>query len=206
MNFKQFLYEDDLPPHVKKGWAVDNDASRKHALEWILLNAKYALEHNNLIFRGFSTPPSQDISFIDASQGERKSKDTNNVYQIMMDNSMFMKDYPSRSKSLICTNDFDTADEFGTRYVIFPRRQQIIAVADKSDLLFKRVEGNAKTSFGSRTVKDFSHKIGILFSQYLSLGIEDMTSASLIMLCQKCHQTVLIIFYKHYSYTILKQE
>jgi hypothetical protein len=74
------------------------------------------------------------IAVIDTTKSERKSKDTSNWYTLIIDNHPKYKNYPKRSKSLICTNNIETADEFGTPMAIIPFNDAKIGVVNAPDI------------------------------------------------------------------------
>jgi hypothetical protein len=79
------------------------------------------------------------IRVVDSSTGIRTSKDTNNFYQLMMDSSTALKDYPSRSNSLICSTSYNTADNYvrhnGKTYAVFPFDGTDIVESDQDDFI-----------------------------------------------------------------------
>jgi hypothetical protein len=68
--------------------------------------------------------------FINPQKIKRSSKDTFNLYYIIMDTFPSWKDYPSRSKSVIFTNSYSVADEYtGTIHRVYPANNAKIAWA-----------------------------------------------------------------------------
>jgi len=74
--------------------------------------------------------------FGDSTKRIRKSRNTDNYYTIIMDNSSDWKEYPKRSRSFICTSDSDRSTSYGTRYLVFPIDGTKIAVCPQSDIWF----------------------------------------------------------------------
>jgi hypothetical protein len=120
---------------VVKPWAVEYvdvkkavDLLNKHCSRGL-----QAISTGGLLFRGFKHDVA--VMTIDASQGERTSRDTNNIYQLMMDISDSMKDFPSRSKSLICSSNIAEAASYGMPMVIVPFDGTKVVVSNVDDFI-----------------------------------------------------------------------
>lgn len=127
LTFKQFITEDT-------GWAYTPDMiSASHLIKWCEENASAYLQRveENPIFRGFDAPP---ISFIQTNAMNRRSANAKNYYTIWMDNNPAWKDYPKRSKSLICSTSHNTASGFGETHLIIPADINKIGLCDEGDL------------------------------------------------------------------------
>ncbi len=85
------------------------------------------------IWRG-SRSNNNEVMMLDPSSGSRKSENTTNYYTLLMDNSPYMKGWPKRSNSLICSTRRRTAESYGTAYAIFPYNGTKIAVCPGGDL------------------------------------------------------------------------
>jgi hypothetical protein len=133
--FKEFLSEA-----VIKKWKINNLTVKK-AIKILNTNCKQglmAIKNDGLIYRGFTGTgdlDKSDINFIDTSKSARTSRDTNNFYQLAMDASRNLSEYPSRTKSLICSTDFDTTSSYGTSFVIIPFDGVKVAYGTQSDFL-----------------------------------------------------------------------
>jgi hypothetical protein len=96
----------------------------------------------------------------------RKSKDTFNLYYVLLDNLPSWKEYPSRSKSIIFTNSFGIAQEYtGETYNVFPKNGARIAKGQyKSDYLrFPYTASRIGSSDTAADVMDnFRRFIGVL--------------------------------------------
>ena len=85
------------------------------------------------IFRGVEN--NTNSMFVDPKKGKpRKSANTKNYYTYIIDNSPAWKNYPKRSKSIICTTDAGYAMGFGTTYRVFPYDGAKIGVCPTGDL------------------------------------------------------------------------
>lgn len=131
VSFKQFINEAVISP-----WEVTPTKSAE-AIQWLKANASEELKRGLLIYRGFdkSSGGFNNISFIDSSVGERTSTGSNNVYQLMMDSSNNMRNIPSRSKSFICTDDWEIAQAYGKLSIMFPLKGTPVAVGQSGDYL-----------------------------------------------------------------------
>lgn len=72
---------------------------------------------------------------LDPSEHERNSVDTDNYYNLLMDNLPSWSEYPKRSKSIIGSLDRGTAEGYGTLYRVIPIFENSkVAVAPKFDI------------------------------------------------------------------------
>lgn len=136
ITFKQYLEEASNKPrkNVKKPWKV-TEASTKKAAQFIATNCSDALSaiaKNQLIYRGFGSPPG-NVVIMDSSKSLRMSRDTNNLYQLALETSSHVAHLPSRSKSFICTTDLRDTLEHGEPFVMIPVNGTPVAVSDTGD-------------------------------------------------------------------------
>lgn len=96
------------------------------------------LQSGNVLYRGFYNGGTKP-KVIDSSTGERTSRDTKNIYQIMMEASEHLNDVPHRSKSFICSGSATDAYNYGDLFAIIPFDGVPVAVSDEYDMLFKRL-------------------------------------------------------------------
>lgn len=69
------------------------------------------------------------------SKEKRISRNTNNFYTLMIDNFSEWKEFPKRSKSIICTNNFEYASHFSDDvYNVYPENGAKIGVCPTSDI------------------------------------------------------------------------
>jgi hypothetical protein len=137
ITFKQYLTEQNISEAVIKKWSVDGvdvDTAISTLNEYAKDGLK-AIQNGGVIYRGFAEKPrgKHDFFIMDSSTGERTSRDSDNLYQLMLSASTKMKDFPDRSKSFICTTNKDTARSYGRVYVIVPFDNTNLAVSKKSD-------------------------------------------------------------------------
>jgi hypothetical protein len=85
------------------------------------------------IFRGI-TGANEETTLIDPAQFTRVSRNTSNTYTLIIDNSPAWKEYPKRSKSIICTTDYDVAADYGNPYLVLPYDGSKIGVCPTSDI------------------------------------------------------------------------
>ena len=87
----------------------------------------------NILYKGFTIL--DEYAFrIDPSKKARVSANTSNYYTLLMDNLPVWKDYPKRSRSLICSTNKSGANCFGTTYAIFPVNGSRIGICPKEDM------------------------------------------------------------------------
>lgn len=154
ITFKQFLAEGKV-----KTWdhaAIDAEKAFE------LLNAYCksglaSIANGSVLWRGDKNHG--PYRAIDPSTGLRTSKDTDNLYQLLMDNSSALSEYPSRSKSLICSTSQGTAQSYNEIvYAVFPIDGTQIAVSSLSDFIHTRVD-----VFGSKF--DINSDFSSLFAE-----------------------------------------
>ena len=129
MRFKDFLNEQ--PRHVTQQWQTKTP-SKEEIIKWISLCADM-LENGRPLFRGDNSIKEPTIIY--PSTGTRNST-TVPLYQWMMDCSFKLKNYPSRSKSVIMSNDRDISAEYGTAHFCFPKWDaELVQMIDGSDFI-----------------------------------------------------------------------
>ena len=144
ITFKQFLQEE-----AKRPWAVnvieqtgDADAMLR-VLDSLVPDWKKSIfTDDGMLWRGFTELPAKagaTVS-IDTRGSWRTSKDTNNIYQVMMDASVNMQDFDSRSESIIVTSNITAARRYGNGssdhiYAIFPINVKHLVCSAKDDFI-----------------------------------------------------------------------
>jgi len=100
----------------------------------------YIRDKSTQIFRGMSG--SGNYKFVDPSKHIRKSAHTKNYYTLLIDNLPAWKNYPKRSKSIVCTTNLATANIYGIVYIVFPFNGSKIGVCKGNDIWysFKKVK------------------------------------------------------------------
>lgn len=87
------------------------------------------------IFRGTTTLSDTSILYSVPSEFNRKSANTRNYATLMIDNFPNWKEYPKRSKSLICTTDTFTARAYGQQaYRVLPHNGGKIGICPNRDI------------------------------------------------------------------------
>jgi hypothetical protein len=145
ITFKQYLTEQNISEAVIKKWAV-NEIDSDDAISLLYEYAKdglKAIQNGGVIYRGFEEKPGDDDFLImDSSTGERTSKDTDNLYQLMLSASTKMKDFPDRSKSFICVTDKYVATIYGQVYVMIPFDGANLAVSKEQDFFHQKINSS----------------------------------------------------------------
>jgi hypothetical protein len=133
MKIEDLLLEKTV---VKKSWDLEK-INVKDAINLLNKHCKQglvAIANDGLIFRGFKAKILDgDTAIVDTSESERTSRDSDNLYNIMMDASAAFKGWPSRSHSLICTTRLNTARTYGNPYVVFPFDKTTIAFGENEE-------------------------------------------------------------------------
>jgi len=87
------------------------------------------------IYRGMPKNSYSGLLFGNSSKITRKSANTGNYYTELMDNFLpAWNDYPSRSKSFICSTANFTAAEYGDLYQVYPIGDPIIGICPQRDI------------------------------------------------------------------------
>lgn len=111
------LYNDDL----KKRMEIECSTSIGKYREGIRM------------FRGLKSA-NKDIYFISPSKHMRSSRNTSNFFTSLIDSSNRWKNYPKRSRSIICTTDYFAAKAYGSVYNIFPKNGAKIGICSEDDI------------------------------------------------------------------------
>lgn len=89
----------------------------------------------NPIFRGIKDQHSPIFYADPQKSAPRKSANTFNYYTLLIDHILPQwSNFPKRSKSFICSNDYYGADGYGTTYIILPKNGSKIAVCPSNDI------------------------------------------------------------------------
>lgn len=107
---------------------------------------KLGIHPSKRIWRGFGNERQPRIYHLNISDArERTSANTDNYYTWWIDGiSKKWNEYPKRSKSFICTNNLDTAADYGAPYLMIPQIKTTIGICPKYDFWdsFGRFEPN----------------------------------------------------------------
>lgn len=115
--------------------------------------------YNDLpIYRG--TDLSFDYILINPSERTRKSANARfNIYTTLIDNSPYWKEYPKRSKSLICTLDKNKAINYGYNYRVIPFDNSKWGICENSDIWFSFENIKKIANDSSYDMNQFNFKI-----------------------------------------------
>jgi hypothetical protein len=113
ISFKEYLEEAIIKKWDQKNAGVEEAIAllNKHCRDGLR-----AIDNKGIIWRGIESNKLKEFGILDSSTGIRTSKDTSNLYQVMMDGSTALKAYPSRSKSFICASTFGVASSYTSKY------------------------------------------------------------------------------------------
>lgn len=178
ITFKEYLSEAQT--NIVKPWKSE-ELKAADAIK--LMNSKargglLAVANGGLLFRGFKKPPGSKniITKMDASTGERTSRDTDNLYQLMMATSDSMQEYPSRGKSLICSTSYGEAENYGWVYVLVPFDETEVAVSSKHDIFAQQVS----TPIYKGDLQDISADYSHFFSSVIGTDTKVFNDAALL--------------------------
>jgi hypothetical protein len=133
MRLKTFLLQEGRSKEI----------SEEEAINLIKKNCQQALK-GTPIYRGIRRSSTVNYMFIDPKSGKpRVSANTRNYYTLINDNSPYWKQYPKRSRSIICTTDSMSASRYGWVKRVFPYDGAKIGVCPERDywLSFQKILG-----------------------------------------------------------------
>ncbi len=149
------------------------DWCEKHARSYLGLAKKYP------IFRGFKGSP-PDLGIMNTNRMDRVSANTKNIYTVWMDNHPAWKDYPKRSKSIICSLSEARAGSYAyesATMLIIPADINRIGICPGEDLWesFRKIEdeygdlGGFADTMHEVLTDDKKHSSAAIQSSYSSL-------------------------------------
>ena len=135
MNFRQFLnekYRDEIT--LEEAVKTFKEKCKNVDLEY------------GVLYRGVYSNYA-DYNILTGEEGKRKSANTTNHYTKIIDHNLKGTDYPLRSKSIICTNDYDYARNYSAvnPYVIIPFDGVKIGVCPTDDMWLTKVKFDMTT-------------------------------------------------------------
>lgn len=129
MLINEILFEDAK----SRSQVLDRDGFKK-----LLPQLSIALkqqEAGNRIYRG--TPSQTAIIYVDPTTSERASRNTSNQYNLLFSHVLpSWKNWPKRSRALICSGDYNTARAYSTSgapYIVLPLDNPNIGVCPYYD-------------------------------------------------------------------------
>lgn len=137
ITFKQFLSEKVISKAEMEKLQVEKaiELLNKHCK-----NGLKAIENGDVLYRG-EKGVRGDFILVDSKSMVRTSRDTNNLYQLMMDNSTALNEYPKRENSIICTTDFGEATAYHSNVrVLFPFDGTNVVTTGVDDLLARKIK------------------------------------------------------------------
>lgn len=105
---------------------------KNEAIDIILKNCGDFKPTDIPIYRGLY----QDSKYLYVNPIEyvRPSQNTNNIYTTIIDNSPYWKEYPKRSKSIICTTNYNISESYGDVYRVIPFNNSKWGICQYSDI------------------------------------------------------------------------
>jgi hypothetical protein len=176
ISFKEYLQEATTNNHnIKQSWTASAGSDITELVTLLNAHCKSGLESvakGSILYRADRKFGGKKWITIDSSTGTRTSRDTNNVYQLMLETSEHFKHIPQRSKSLICSTDFSTAYNYADNakdiFVVFPFDGTSVAYTPGKDDFIK-INVPSVLNPGKFDLEDISSSIGDVLSR---VGIE----------------------------------
>ena len=129
MLISDILFEDEK----SRSQVLDQDGFKS-----LLPQLSIALKQNevgNRIYRG--TPNQTAIVYVDPTTAERASRNTTNQYNLLFSHVLpSWKNWPKRSRALICSGDYNTARSYsysGSPYIVLPLDNPMIGICPYYD-------------------------------------------------------------------------
>lgn len=137
MSFSDFLNET-----VKK--YIEPTDNEDKIVDIIKMHCKN-YDFKNPIWRGMTDHGK--YAFVEGQNGGRKSVDTKNYYTRIIDDNLKKQnsDYPLRSKSIICSTNYNTAINYGDAYMIIPYDNVMIGQCESKDIWHTKITINGHT-------------------------------------------------------------
>jgi hypothetical protein len=142
-NYGNYILETSIKPiptvlewYEKSGnKKIQQVLSKEDFLELKMTYCKDWNKDDTKIFKGIDTILSE-YNYINPTIIERKSANTSNISTLLFDNSPYNINYPKRSKSLICTSNYNRATLYGDVYRVIPFDGAKIAVCPDYDFWY----------------------------------------------------------------------
>ena len=123
------------------------------------------LNNQGFIYRGGSGKGSHAISLGDSNTSTpRVSANAQNYYTLWMDNHPDWAKFPKRSQSFICSEDSDTAFDFGDLFLVIPYDDAHIEIVPADDLWSAIIIPKKNSLSYSGSLRDFVENIHDLFT------------------------------------------
>ena len=126
MKFRKYLILNE-----GRSKSITYDEFRK-LLDSKCSDAVSAYKKGKKLYRGLADE--KPFVYIDPKYFIRRSANTANFYTLLIDNSSKWKNYPKRSQSIICSNDYETATGYGFVYTVFPFNGANFGVCPTDDI------------------------------------------------------------------------
>jgi hypothetical protein len=133
---------------------------KEDAIELLKTKHSDAYKSKFPIYRGIKGS-SLPFLYTNPDAGEpRQSANTYNYYTLIMDNTPAWKNYPKRSRSLICTTDIDYSTVYGSLpYIVYPENGAKIGVCPTDDIWGSFSEFNGRVSMTLDDMNDCIRQI-----------------------------------------------
>jgi len=179
MRLKQHIKEGYYPPGTERSVNVPID----DAIKLIKQHCKSALsayKSGKVVYRGVGMGDT-NFMFIQPSKFTRASANTTNLYTTLIDGSSKWKEYPKRSKSIICTTSFDSAQNYGRLYIVLPVDGYKFGVCPRFDMWasFDDSINDSLDTFND-SVEYIKNRLGVDFNMRSGLK----TYSDLVKLCK----------------------
>ena len=129
LTFKQYISEAGSPRTVPVSVKSAFETIDKHCQAFARSMDKQQIYRGGSGFDGFRTYHGNSNS-----GNPRKSANTANYFTLWHDNNPGWSDFPKRSRSFICANDFNIAHSFGDTHLLVPYDSAHIGVVPAEDL------------------------------------------------------------------------
>jgi hypothetical protein len=152
MRAQQFIKEAPVKPYAREELTVESALAviKEHCSQSLGM-----INGNSPLWRGMNNH-SEDLLNIWPETGIRKSQNTTNQYTQLLSNSPFMRGFPQRNKSIICSTSMAVARGYGGGYnnlfAIIPYDNVEIGVCPEDDLWDTMVEVDEFNWYGKMSM------------------------------------------------------
>ena len=174
MKFKQYISENGKYGGKSRTKSIDKET----AIKLIKDNCKksyhtmYNSPYSRKLYRG--TRSGGEYGFVDTNTDQpRVSANTLNYMTLLMDNLPSWKEYPKRSKSIICSTSNTSSLGYGVSYNVIPYDNAIIGVCKYYDVW------ESFSGLGHNTVWDFNRALSSMFDRE-KINVDDRSYDSLV--------------------------
>jgi len=162
-----------LKQHITESRGVVLDqATAISAIKKQCSSALSAMRKGKEVYRGVgdASVGKSDFIFIKPTGSDRVSANTHNLYTLVIDGSSKWAKYPKRSKSIICTTDYNNANNYGRTFIVLPKNGYTLGICPTEDMwasFYSSLDGRLDNF--NEEVAELIDEMGMEYSIYKQL-------------------------------------